>query len=172
MSYTKDIYYAKCSTTSDYEFIVDSSSPTTCPYHGGALSSTPVIANTNNLYSSRITNNYVDNFRGNSFTKLFTSKLNGVKNCVLREVRIISKKYGNTTSYDVRIIDINNNKIIAEITSLTNESDSIITITDTDINNLPYDDSIMEIQIKANGSNGKEKNVSVSEVEFIHESLR
>ena len=171
MSFTKDIYYAKCSTTSEYEFIVDSSSPTTCPYHGGALSSTPIIANTNNLYSTRITNNHVDNFRGNAFTKLFTSKLNGVQNCVLREIRLISKKYSNTMSYDIRIIDINNNKIITEVDTLINETENIITITDVDIDNLPYDDSIMEIQIRANGVSGKAKNVSLSEVEFIHENL-
>jgi hypothetical protein len=172
MSYTKHIYYTKCSTTSDYEFIVDSSSPTACPYHGGALTSTPIIVDTNRIYSSRITNNYIDNFQGNAYSKVFTSKLNGVKNAVLREIRIISKKYKNTTSYDIRIININNNRVIAEVNSLTNDDDNIITITDANINNLPYEDSIMEIQVNANGTNNKNKNVNISEVEFVYEKVQ
>lgn len=169
-SYTKDIYYGLCSTTSDYEFFVDSSVPTTCPYHGGSITGTPVIANTNRTYSNKITNNYISEFKANSYAKVSAIHLKGIKDSVLREVTFVSKKNDNITSYDFRIYDITNNNTIVE-TTLSNDVDEITRITDDNINNQSYDNAIIEIQIKAVASTGKNRRVDVDEIEFIYEKL-
>ncbi len=169
-SYTKDIYYGLCSTTSNYEFFVDSSVPTTCPYHGGSITGTPIIANTNRIYSNKITNNYVSEFKTDSYAKVSAIHLKGVKDSVLREVSFVSKMNDNITSYNIRVYDITNNNTIIE-TTLSNNVDEITKITDNNINNQSYDNAIIEIQIKAVAPPGNNRRVDIDEIEFIYEKL-
>ena len=169
-NYTKNIYYGLCSITSNYEFFIDNSPPTICPYHGGSITGIPIVSDTGKIYKIQIINNNFTNFNSSSYSKVLVLSLKGIRDSVLREINLISNKKSDVTSYDIRIFDITNNKMIIEKTLLNNDNEEIINISENDINNLPYDAAIIELQVKAT-SNKKNKYVYVSEIEFIYEKL-
>ena len=94
-NYTKNIYYGLCSITSNYEFFIDNSPPTICPYHGGSITGIPIVSDTGKIYKIQIINNNFTNFNSSSYSKVLVLSLKGIRDSVLREINLIdiTEKY-------------------------------------------------------------------------------
>lgn len=86
----------------------------------------------------------------------------------IQNIKVLSKKDGSVTSYDVRIYDVTNNLVIAE-NNFTNSNYSINNI--GTLNNLPTNEAVLEIQAKRNGGNGNKKNVYVVECTIEYKNV-
>lgn len=83
------------------------------------------------------------------YTTIITFVYPGMKNMNVTNIKVISKLESHGNSYDVKIIDITNNKVIASnnfnnISELVNDMGNI--------SNLDENESILELQAKINGS--------------------
>ena len=167
MSYP-EIYYYLCSTTGNHEFAVNLPTPLECPYHGGSVdANTLVVANSNRFLSDKVANNSKDKYSSSSFEQILNITGKGAKNAIMREVSFLAYKDKSADSYDFRIYDSTNNQIIASQNNILNETPTKMTL--TNIENQPYDDFIMELQIKAEGK--KTKYVYLSELEIVYEKI-
>ena len=84
----------------------------------------------------------------------------------IKEIKIVSYMDEGITSYNVRIVDKNNqSNIIAEITGLSNTEDDIVDM--GSINNIPSSESRFEIQVKKMGGVAKDS-IYVDSISFIY----
>ena len=83
------------------------------------------------LYYSRITSLYIQ----------------GEYHQSIQSIKIIAYMQNGNTSYDVKIYDVNNNKVIAE-KNFTNTTEDILDM--GSLSNLPYKETIFEVQVKSN----------------------
>ena len=171
MSFSKNIYRALCTNTSDYEVIVSATEPTTCPVHGGPVDPDSVaIINSNKFNTTVVTNEGKITLKSSAYEVVHTLTLKGVQNAVLRQIDFISKKEPSATSYAIKVFDRTNQQILFENT-YTNNDPIKTTIDDTTITNQPYDDAIMEIHMRIIGAGPTNRYVYLTELEFLYEVM-
>jgi len=118
------------------------------------------ISNLFQSHTSCLVSSKLKTIRKTSYYTVDQVNYNGARFDEIFEIKVISRCTKNSTTYGVRVYDVNAQEVIAERTDLTNQQ--------TQINELgtiqyqPSTDTILDIQIKVISGSGKIKYESCS----------
>lgn len=90
--------------------------------------------------------------RSSTYESVFTFYFEGTNNGKdISEIKLMCKSTTNNQTYNIRLYDSTNNKVIKEETYSNNEfEDKILTV----FSNIPKEESVIELQMKKNGGSG------------------
>lgn len=89
----------------------------------------------------------------------------GKSSAIVKKISLLSYMHPSGNSYDVRLYDISNNKIICT-KNFSNKSCQINVL--DNLQNLPNNESIVEVQCKFNG-NGNNKYIYIDEITLFYD---
>lgn len=95
------------------------------------------------------------------YTRIMTFTIPGEKSNPLLSVKVLSYKDSSVNSYDIRLFDFTNSKVLAE----TSFKNNVLANNDMEkLSNLPLEEAVIEVQARRVGGRGKTKNVYVEEI--------